>query len=381
MPHRPCRARPATVQALNVRFDQKGHERPFQKAVIVDVVDGYVNAGDRIVIRLGDRRRGPGTRVQTFAEDNFRFRLYVDPLGTSRFVAVPGDISIDIRAGAPSDVLLNGPRFVRPGTRAPFRLSLQDRWGNACRDAGGTARVVAYDARGEATDASTRCPMPLATCAVDDLPVDAGTLRIVADVPARPDVRAAETWLTSDASLPAPVRGTPTCTSTPTIRSAPTARRTTRATHATSAASTCSAIRRTISRSPTRTGNSGWMRSSSSTTRAASSSIRCRNGAAARPRAATTMSYSRRRAAGFPVQRARRAQPHAGLERGHEGQCDRLGRWPVEELGCVCGRCRASSGDAARGWPPLYPRLAPSRAERLVEIASSWGTSAGFTRT
>ena len=91
---------------------------------------------------------------------------------------------------------------------------------------------------------------------------------------------------------------------------------------------------------------------------------------------------SRRRAAGFPVQRARRAQPHAGLERGHEGQCDRnrpLARRGT--VGCVCGRCRASSGDAARGWPPLYPRLAPSRAERLVEIASSWGTSAGFTRT
>ena len=82
------------------------------------------------------------------------------------------------------------------------------------------------------------------------------------------------------------------------------------------------------------------------------------------------------------VQRARRAQPHAGLERGHEGQCDRFR--PLARrgtVGCVCGRCRASSGDAARGWPPLYPRLAPSRAERLVEIASSWGTSAGFTRT
>ena len=239
------------MQALNVRFDQKGHERPFQKAVIVDVVDGYVNAGDRIVIRLGDRRRGPGTRVQTFAEDNFRFRLYVDPLGTSRFVAVPGDISIDIRAGAPSDVLLNGPRFVRPARARPS--------GYRCRTAGAMRAETQAAPRAsshtthaaKSTDASTRCPMPAATCAVDDLPVDAGTLRIVADVPARPDVRAAETWLTSDASLPAPVRGTPTCTSTPTIRSAPTARRTTRATHATSAASTCSAIRRTISRSPT----------------------------------------------------------------------------------------------------------------------------------
>jgi hypothetical protein len=58
---------PATVQSLSVRFDQKGHERPFQKAIIVDVVDGYLNAGDHIILRIGDRRGGgPGTRVQTF---------------------------------------------------------------------------------------------------------------------------------------------------------------------------------------------------------------------------------------------------------------------------------------------------------------------------
>ena len=82
----------AVMYPLSVRFDQKGHERPFQKAVIVDVVDGYLNAGDHIVVRLGDRRGGgAGTRVQTFVEDRFRFRCYVDPLGTSRFAPVPGD--------------------------------------------------------------------------------------------------------------------------------------------------------------------------------------------------------------------------------------------------------------------------------------------------
>ena len=37
---------PATVQSLKVRFDQKGHERPFQKAIIVDTVDGYVKPID-----------------------------------------------------------------------------------------------------------------------------------------------------------------------------------------------------------------------------------------------------------------------------------------------------------------------------------------------
>lgn len=124
---------PATVQQLQVRFDQKGHERPFQKAVIVDVVDGYLNAGDHIILRLGDRRAGgPGTRIQSFIEDQFRFRCYVDPLGTSRFAAVPGDISFPIVAGAPSLLQLKAPRFSRPGQQFGVRLSLQDRWGNIC---------------------------------------------------------------------------------------------------------------------------------------------------------------------------------------------------------------------------------------------------------
>ncbi|MEK6421539.1 MAG: hypothetical protein V4801_18260 [Burkholderia gladioli] len=197
---------PSTVQSLNVRFDQKGHERPFQKAVIVDVVDGYIHAGDRIVIRLGDRRRGPGTRVQTFVEDNFRFRLYVDPLGTSRFVAVPGDISIDVHAGPAAAVLLNGPRFARPGTPVSFRLSLQDRWGNACRDTGATAEVIARDEHGRVVYRRDHALQAKgwATCSIDDLPVDAGTLRISAAIRDQPGVRAADAHLTLDPALPAP---------------------------------------------------------------------------------------------------------------------------------------------------------------------------------
>lgn len=75
---------PATVQSLSVRFDQKGHERPYQKAVIIDIVDGYLNPGDKITIRLGDRRHGArGTRAQTYVESDFRWRFYVDPVGTS----------------------------------------------------------------------------------------------------------------------------------------------------------------------------------------------------------------------------------------------------------------------------------------------------------
>ena len=126
---------PATVQSLKVRFDQKGHERPFQKAVIVDLVDGYVKPGDHIIIRLGDKRAGgPGTRVQTFVEEGFRFRCYVDPLGTSRFSAIPGDTVIDIVSGAPAKLELVASRALRSGEKLPLRVRVEDKWGNTCWD-------------------------------------------------------------------------------------------------------------------------------------------------------------------------------------------------------------------------------------------------------
>ncbi len=134
---------PATLQALKVRFDQKGHERPYQKAVIIDMVDGYLNPGDHILIRLGDRRfGGPGTRVQTFAEIGFTFRGYIDPLGTSRFAAIPGDVRFDIVAGAPFALQLASPRLVRRGEPAPLRLAVLDAWGNCCRGWPGTVTLT-----------------------------------------------------------------------------------------------------------------------------------------------------------------------------------------------------------------------------------------------
>ncbi len=125
----------ATVQSLAVRFDQKGHERPFQKAVIIDVVDGYINPGDKIIIRMGDRRFGArGTRAQTFVEKDWRMRWYIDPVGTSRFAAIRPDISIRILPGEIAKAKLLTPRVVRPGVVFPVHLHTEDAWGNATVD-------------------------------------------------------------------------------------------------------------------------------------------------------------------------------------------------------------------------------------------------------
>lgn len=194
----------ATVQSLKVRFDQKGHERPFQKAIIVDTVDGYLNAGDHIVVRLGDRRMGgPGTRVQTFVEDKFRFRCYVDPLGTSRFVAVPGDVVIDIVPGAPAALSLVGPRLVKPNVPFTLRVSAHDRWGNACTDVGGSVEVRAtLDGREVYAREVEFDSAGWASAALADLPQAAGELMVVARMPGALDVADAVHYVTIDERAP-----------------------------------------------------------------------------------------------------------------------------------------------------------------------------------
>ncbi|KOP22803.1 hypothetical protein AMR41_29545 [Hapalosiphon sp. MRB220] len=133
----------STVQSLKVRFDQKGHERPYQKAIIVDIVDGYLKPGDRILIRLGDRRGGgAGTRVQTFVEQGFRFRAYIDPVGTSRFAEVPGDVVIDVASAPPAKITIITPRIVKTGVSFPVRVRVEDIWGNTCWGLGGKLQLT-----------------------------------------------------------------------------------------------------------------------------------------------------------------------------------------------------------------------------------------------
>jgi hypothetical protein len=152
---------PATVQSLAVRFDQKGHERPFQKAIIIDVVDGYLNPGDKIIVRLGDRRHGAkGTRVQTFVEEDFRMRWYIDPVGTSRFAPIRPDLSFNIQSGAIAKLQVISPRLVQPGIVFPLHVHTEDVWGNATtdqRDLQMRIRMV----RTKSSERAIECTIPL----------------------------------------------------------------------------------------------------------------------------------------------------------------------------------------------------------------------------
>lgn len=198
---------PASVQSLKVRFDQKGHERPFQKAIIVDTVDGYLKAGDHIILRLGDRRfGGPGTRVQTFVEEGFRFRCYVDPLGTSRFAAVPGDIKFDIVPGPPAQLVAAGSRLVRAGNELVLRIRSEDEWGNTCWSRPDELEVTATLDGAEVYAKTLKLPRQgWSVAEVGDLPCDKpGELAVTARLRGHPGVAPHTFYVTIDKSLAVP---------------------------------------------------------------------------------------------------------------------------------------------------------------------------------
>lgn len=169
----------ATVQRLDVRYDVKGGERPFQKSLLIHAVDGYLRPGDVIEIRLGDRTLGgPGTRLQTFVEDEFEVHLFVDALGTSR-MAHAGVCRLAVVPGPPERLVAHGPRVIRADApAAELRAHLQDRWGNVCRD-------VAASLGATATGVSVAQAMTPTTgwaCATLSVPAEAGAIQVVADV-------------------------------------------------------------------------------------------------------------------------------------------------------------------------------------------------------
>lgn len=116
---------------LALRYDVKDNIRPWDKTIRVKVVRGFLRQGDRILVRLGDRRGGgPGLRLQTFREPSFEFRVLVDAFATYDFVELPEQPTIAIVAGPVARWVAVLPTLVRPGK--PFRLGIrrEDRWGN-----------------------------------------------------------------------------------------------------------------------------------------------------------------------------------------------------------------------------------------------------------
>lgn len=125
-----------TVEASNgavlqIEYDAKRNIRPWDKTLFIRVVRGYLEEGDRIIVRFGDTRKGsPGMRVQTFSESSFEFRVLVDAFATYNYVELPDSPVIAVVAGPPVLYKAILPSLAVAGE--PLRLGFkgEDKWGN-----------------------------------------------------------------------------------------------------------------------------------------------------------------------------------------------------------------------------------------------------------
>jgi len=127
--------------ALEVRYDQRAGVRPWYKMLTITPLQ-YLSEGDRILVRIGDRRGGsPGLRLQTFCEDRFEFRVLADPIATGLFTRLPSSPAIRVIPGAPNRWRALTPTQRRPDEAFSIFIKAEDKWGNPTNQAEGTLEL------------------------------------------------------------------------------------------------------------------------------------------------------------------------------------------------------------------------------------------------
>ena len=130
---------------LTARCEHRRNIRPWGISLYVRC-DRYLSAGDRVVIRFGDRRQGsPGLRLQTFIEPTFEFRVLADPFASYEYIPLPDQAqpTIDIGAGPGLKWVAILPTLRRAGDRFRLCLKCEDKWGNPSDRVGRTVRLSA----------------------------------------------------------------------------------------------------------------------------------------------------------------------------------------------------------------------------------------------
>ena len=116
---------------LDIRYDFKLNTRPWDRTIVIRVVQGFMREGDTITVRFGDPRGGsPGLRMQTFTDPFYEFQVLVDPIATGSFVRVADQPTCAIVAGPPVAWRAVVPTLTRPGESFALSIRADDRWGN-----------------------------------------------------------------------------------------------------------------------------------------------------------------------------------------------------------------------------------------------------------
>ncbi|HET6454199.1 MAG TPA: DUF3604 domain-containing protein [Armatimonadota bacterium] len=116
------------ISKLKPRFDRKAYYRPWQKAIVIDVLDDALAPGDTVTLTLHN------SEAQTFCERTFEFRVAVDCFGAGVFLDLPEQPELEIVNGPPAELVLVSPTEAVVGEPFWLGVKLEDIWGNPCRD-------------------------------------------------------------------------------------------------------------------------------------------------------------------------------------------------------------------------------------------------------
>jgi hypothetical protein len=116
---------------IELRWDPKGHTRPWSRALFLQVRGGFLNEDEEIAVVFGDTSGGsPGWQMQTFCEETFEFKTLVDPIATYEFKELPVSPTLRIVPGQPARAACIAPTQVAVNQEFTYALKLEDRWGN-----------------------------------------------------------------------------------------------------------------------------------------------------------------------------------------------------------------------------------------------------------
>jgi len=119
---------------IDPRWDIKAHTRPWGKTLMLKVMSGYLNTGDKVTVHFGDPSEGsPGWQMQTFCEKTFELKTLVDPFATFQFRELPSSPTLQVKPGKPARALCIAPSQVEREKPFYAHLKLEDQWGNPVR--------------------------------------------------------------------------------------------------------------------------------------------------------------------------------------------------------------------------------------------------------
>ncbi|MCL6285602.1 DUF3604 domain-containing protein [Ruegeria sp. 2012CJ41-6] len=124
-------ARTSSGKALEVAWHPFLSERPWFNTLEVRLVEGGLRPGDKIFVTLGDTSQGsPGFRMQTYCQDEFKFRAMINPFSTQQFREMEQMPTITVGPTVAHRLVAVLPTVRQVGEKFRLSVKAEDIWGN-----------------------------------------------------------------------------------------------------------------------------------------------------------------------------------------------------------------------------------------------------------